>query len=180
MEKLNIEFKAKVENLEELEARFQALKPIFRGEDHQIDTYFDINPNLGGRLKLREGNIENSLIYYERQNLAGAKQSDVLLYEHTPNPSLKAVLTKLHGVKIVVDKRRRIYFIGNVKFHFDRVAQLGTFVEVEAIADEKMNTIADLQRQCQQYFDFFELHTAQYMKLSYSDLLLSAAKIEQK
>ncbi|MFM2268968.1 MAG: hypothetical protein RL757_2409 [Bacteroidota bacterium] len=171
MKKLNFEFKAKVENLEELEARFQALQPVFKGEDHQIDTYFNINPALGGRLKLREGNIENSLIYYERKNLAGAKQSDVLLYEHTPNPSLKAVLTKLHGVKIVVDKRRRIYFIENVKFHFDSVAQLGTFVEVEAIADETTHTIADLQAQCQYYFNFFELENAQYMQLSYSDLL---------
>jgi adenylate cyclase class IV len=32
----------------------------FRGHDNQSDTYFNV-PN--GRLKLREGNIENNLIY---------------------------------------------------------------------------------------------------------------------
>ncbi|MFO0468690.1 MAG: adenylate cyclase, partial [Bacteroidota bacterium] len=33
----------------------------FIGVDEQVDTYFKIP---SGRLKLREGNIENSLIYY--------------------------------------------------------------------------------------------------------------------
>jgi adenylate cyclase class IV len=40
---------------------------------------------------------------------------------------------KVHGIKVIVQKKRRIYFIGNVKFHFDTIAELGTFIEVEAI-----------------------------------------------
>jgi len=45
------------------------LHPKFQGLDHQIDTYFNVQK---GRLKLREGNIENSLINYDRKNVSGS------------------------------------------------------------------------------------------------------------
>ncbi len=57
---LNFEFKAKTCDLENLENRFLNLTPEFIGEDNQTDTYFNMQT---GRLKLREGNIENFLIY---------------------------------------------------------------------------------------------------------------------
>src|SRR5450432_3261267 len=101
---LNFEFKARTNNLSDLENKFLQLNPLFIGEDHQIDTYFNVTK---GRLKLREGNIENSLIYYERENITGAKQSDVLLYQHTPEKTLKDILIKLHGIKVIVEKKRR-------------------------------------------------------------------------
>ena len=104
----NIEFKARVLSIEELENRLLSLSPRFIGLDHQIDTYFN-TPN--GRLKLREGNIENALIHYERENTAGSKESKIILYQHQPSPALKEILTKTLGIKIVVDKKRKIYFI---------------------------------------------------------------------
>lgn len=165
----NFEFKARVENLNVLEEKLQSLKPDFRGEDHQIDTYFQI---ADGRLKLREGHIENSLIYYHRPDAADSKQSDVLLYPCTPEPGLKAILTRLHGVKVVVEKWRRIYFIDNVKFHFDRVQDLGYFLEVEAIAHEGEHPVEQLQAQCRRYQTFFGITQTQFMDRSYSDLLL--------
>jgi adenylate cyclase, class 2 len=66
------------------------LHPKFIGTDHQIDTYFNVQK---GRLKLREGNIENALIQYNRANVLDAKQSDVILYKHLPNIALKNILT---------------------------------------------------------------------------------------
>src|SRR5437773_9398607 len=113
---LNFEFKARANDLKNLEDKLLALGPTFIGEDNQADTYFNATK---GRLKLREGNIENSLIWYERQDIAGAKQSDVLLYQHKKDKALKDMLARLHGIKVVVEKNRRIYFIDNVKFHFD-------------------------------------------------------------
>jgi adenylate cyclase class IV len=110
----NYEFKARAQNLNKLEQKLLELNPVFRGEDHQIDTYFNVKT---GRLKLREGNIENALIYYERPDIADAKQSAIVLYKHQPDISLKEILTKVNGIKVVVNKRRKIYFIGNVKFH---------------------------------------------------------------
>ena len=94
---LNFEFKARTNDLKNLENRLLRLNPRFVGEDNQTDTYFNV---AKGRLKLREGNIENSLIFYERQNIAGTKRSDVLLYPHKQDNALKDILIKLHGVKV--------------------------------------------------------------------------------
>ena len=166
---INFEFKAKANNLYVLENKLLTLNPKFIGEDHQIDTYFNVTK---GRLKLREGNIENALIYYERENTTDAKQSDIALYKHTPDKSLKELLTKVHGIKTVVDKRRKIYFIDNVKFHFDLVQQLGTFVEVEAIDTDGTIGIEKLQEQCTYYAGFLGIQPSDYIAFSYSDLLL--------
>ena len=166
---LNFEFKARTTQLQQLEERLLTYQPLFKGIDHQVDTYFHVSH---GRLKLREGAIENALIHYLRHNIAGAKQSDVILYEHQPQPALKQVLTAALGVKVVVDKQRRIYFIDNVKFHFDQVQQLGTFVEVEAIDKDGTIGLEKLQAQCQFYAQLFELSEGDYVAESYSDLLL--------
>lgn len=166
---LNYEFKARTTRQAEQEAILQAQSPCFVGEDHQVDTYFNV-PN--GRMKLREGHIENALIHYQRVNTAGAKQSHVLLYEHQPAPALKALLTAALGIKVVVDKRRRIYFIDNVKFHFDRVEGLGTFVEVEAIDLDGSIGLAKLQEQCTHYAALLGIQEEDYMAESYSDLLI--------
>jgi adenylate cyclase class 2 len=174
---LNYEFKAKTTRIDELEQQLQQRSPRFVGEDAQKDTYFQVQH---GRLKLREGNIENSLIHYIRHNVAGAKQSDVILYEHAPAPRLKDALTAALGIKVVVDKRRRIYFVGNVKLHFDRVAGLGTFVEVEAIDADGSIGIDKLKEQCAEYAAFLDIREEDYMSESYSDMLLKeGSKVEQ-
>ena len=165
---INYEFKAGGIEIEKLESKLKQLNPLFVGTDHQIDTYFNV-PN--GRLKLREGNIENSLIHYNRTNTAGAKQSDVALYQHQPDKNLKTTLTKALDVKVIVDKKRKIYFIGNVKFHFDEVKSLGNFVEVEAIDKDGSIGIEKLKEQCDYYIQFFGITKDQFIAESYSDLL---------
>jgi len=165
---LNFEFKARTSDLSGLEAKLLQFDPKFIGEDHQIDTYFNVQ---SGRLKLREGNIENSLIHYERENTADSKSSKIVLYQHQPDPALKAILTKTLGVSVVVDKRRRIYFIDNVKFHFDTLAEIGTFVEVEAIDKDGSIGIDELEKQCRKYAAFFEIKGEDYVSESYSDLI---------
>ena len=168
---LNFEFKAKTNNLQLLEEKLLSIDPVYKGEDHQTDTYFNV-PN--GRLKLREGNIENALIHYQRNDSAGSKQSDVILYEHQPNEALKNALVAALGVKVIVEKKRKIYFVGNVKFHFDHVTGLGNFIEVEAIDKDGSIGIQKLKEQCNYYADFFGIHGNDYIASSYSDLKLWA------
>jgi adenylate cyclase class 2 len=170
----NFEFKARAGDLHKLELKLLELKPVFKGEDHQIDTYFDV---ITGRLKLREGTIENALIYYERSDTAAAKQSDIILYKHQPESSLKDILTKVNGIKVIVDKRRKIYFIENVKFHFDNVKGLGTFVEVEAIDETALMDMEKLKEQCKYYFSYFGFTDSDYINKSYSDLILEKMKV---
>ncbi|MBA2562033.1 MAG: class IV adenylate cyclase [Chitinophagaceae bacterium] len=173
MQILNFEFKAKAIELDTLEKKFLKLHPKFIGEDNQTDTYFNV---AKGRLKLREGNIENALIWYERENTAAAKQSDVLLYQHKPDKTLKDILIKVHGIKVIVQKKRRIYFIGNVKFHFDTIAELGTFIEVEAIDKDGTLGIEKLKEQADNYAAFFNVKASDYIALSYSDMLQNILK----
>jgi len=141
----------------------------FRGTDQQTDTYFNV-PN--GRLKLREGNIENNLIYYERTNKAGPKNSFFKLVKVEDTAGLKETLAQSVGIKVVVQKKREIYYIGNVKFHIDEVPGLGAFVEIEA-----GNLLADLspeqlKEQCDHYMAAFGIQPEELVSVSYSDLLL--------
>ncbi len=166
---LNIEFKARCADISAAEQILLQFNPRFAGEDHQVDTYFHVPV---GRLKLREGNIENALIHYERENTAGSKASTVLLYRSAPGSGLKAILEKALGIKAVVDKCRRIYFIDNIKFHFDRVENLGTFIEVEAIDANGSVGRERLQQQCDHWATQFGVKPETYESESYSDLLM--------
>jgi adenylate cyclase, class 2 len=169
MQRTNFEFKAKVDDIVNAEEKLKLLNPLYKGEDHQIDTYFNVPT---GRLKLREGNIENALIFYERENVGGAKQSNVLLYQHKPDIGLKNILLKTNGVKAIVDKKRKIYFIDNVKFHFDRVEGLGTFLEVEAIDSDGTIAIEKLKEQCAFYQEYLGISANQLLSDSYSDMIM--------
>jgi adenylate cyclase, class 2 len=170
MQRTNFEFKARVDNIELAQQKLLQLNPIYKGEDHQIDTYFNVPT---GRLKLREGNIENALIFYERENVGGAKQSNVLLYQHKLDVGLKNILIKTNGVKAIVDKKRKIFFVENVKFHFDRVKGLGSFVEVEAIDADGSISIEKLKEQCSYYQQFLGIDNEQILAESYSDMIMA-------
>ncbi len=169
MSHLNIEIKARSAEQDKIRALLRERAARFVGEDHQIDTYFRA-PR--GRLKLREGAIERNLIYYERPDQQGPKASNVTLYKPGPDAALKEILTQVLGVLVVVDKRREIYFIDNVKFHLDRVDHLGTFVEIEAIDADGTIGEARLHEQCAHYLDLFEIAEEDLVHVSYSDLLL--------
>lgn len=169
---VNVEIKASADNQSEIREILKARDAIVKGIDHQIDTYFNVKV---GRLKLREGNIENNLIHYVRENKKGPKQSDILLYKSKPASTLKAILAKCIGVLTVVDKRREIYFIDNVKFHVDTVKDLGTFVEIEAIDADGSIGVDKLYQQCELYLELFGIEKDKLISESYSDLILKIA-----
>ena len=164
-----IEIKARSGNHSEIRKILKDKHADFIGTDHQIDTYFKVN---SGRLKLREGEIENHLIHYQRENKSGPKESDVTLFNSNPKSSLKEILTNALGILTVVDKTREIYFIDNVKFHLDSVKDLGTFVEIEAINKEGTIEKDKLFEQCQFYLDLFKIAEDELIKVSYSDMLI--------
>ncbi len=165
---INIEIKSKCHNLEGIRELLKLNNAHFKGIDYQIDTYFNVN---NGRLKLREGNIENSLIYYDRANKSGPKQSNVTLFRYDKGSTLKDVLVNSLGIFVVVKKQREIYFIDNVKFHIDKVDNLGNFVEIEAIGELNINK-KELLRQCDKYLKMFDINKKDLIEESYSDMLL--------
>ncbi len=166
---INYEFKAKSIQNQKYEAVLLEEKADFKGVDFQKDTYFNV-PN--GRMKLREGNIENFLIHYLRSNDASAKISEVLLYKTAVESNLKTLLTTALGVKVVVDKKRKIFFIDNVKFHLDEIEGLGEFVEIEAIDTDGSRSIADLKAQCDYFQHLLGIKDDEMVAISYSDMLI--------
>jgi adenylate cyclase class 2 len=173
MPHVNIEVKAKCHRPEFIRQYLQKNNAVFKGTDHQIDTYFNVSK---GRLKLREGNIENNLIYYERSDQPGAKESNFQLVKVPDAERLKEVLSKSLGIKIIVEKKREIYFIRNVKFHLDEIAGLGNFAEIEASDMCKDISKEELQRQCEFYQQEFEMKEEDLISISYSDMLINSKK----
>ncbi len=168
MDHINIEIKARCQDPGRLRAILRSENADFKGTDHQIDTYFKVNM---GRLKLREGDIENHLIFYEREDQNGPKQSNVTLYNTVKGSGIKEILARSLGVLFVVDKVREIYFIGNVKFHLDSVNRLGTFMEIEAI-DIGGKTREELLGQCNSYMGLLGIKEDDLLSGSYSDMLM--------
>ncbi len=173
MSHINVEIKAKSNNQESIRKILKSKSAKFIGTDHQVDTYFKVD---FGRLKLREGDIENNLIHYNRENKSGPKQSDVILFKSEPKSTLKKLLTKALGILVVVDKKREIYFIDNIKFHIDTVKDLGAFVEIEAIDNDGTIGKDKLLEQCQFFLDLFKISKKDLISNSYSDLLLQKSK----
>ncbi len=199
MSHIIIEIKARCDEPVRVREILKANGAQFKGVDHQIDTYFRC---ATGRLKLRQGDIENNLIHYHRPNTAGPKQSDVTLLETVPEPklsdvallitspeskqslvtlsknapesNLRELLSAALGVLVVVDKQREIYFIDNVKFHIDTVAGLGSFVEIEAIDYATDADPAGLDCQCRQYITLLGIQPDDLVECSYCDMLLAA------
>ncbi|WP_430896093.1 MULTISPECIES: class IV adenylate cyclase [unclassified Paraflavitalea] len=167
---LNVEIKARTKNSDAIREYLLNNGAVSKGTDHQTDTYFNV-PN--GRLKLREGNIENNLIFYNRSNQAGPKSSHFNLSPVADPASLKAVLSASLGVKVAVVKKREIYFIENVKFHIDTVNELGNFVEIEASNLYAPKTQEELLTQCEFYMKAFDIVETDLIAISYSDMLLN-------
>ena len=165
---INIEIKARTSRPDFIRAYLHQQGAEFKGTDSQTDTYFQV-PD--GRLKLREGNIENNLIFYRRDNQSGPKQSNFSLVPVTDSEAMRKLLTDALGVKTTVRKQREIYYIHNVKFHLDSVEGLGSFVEIEA-GNKLMNLpVETLRQQCESYMQAFEISASDLLEKSYSDMI---------
>lgn len=168
MKRINFEFKARLKRDTVVRMALKNLRARYIGTDHQVDTYFNVP---SGRLKIREGRIENALIFYQRANARRARRSKIEMMMLPPRNSIRAILTGAIGVRVVVDKRREIYFVGNVKVHLDRVRGLGKFVEVEAISRGRNLTKA--REQARKFQRLFGIKASDIVPQSYSDLILA-------
>lgn len=168
---LSIEIKTKVDDLAPFIALLKEKNARYIGEDHQTDTYFKVK---SGRLKLRQGNIENTLIRYHRPESKSLKASAIQLQKlPAENSGLLQILTDTLGILVQVEKSRKIYFIENIKFHLDFIQDLGYFVEIEALDLQGDKSKATLQKQCSQAISWLKLDQASYIDQSYSDMILS-------
>jgi predicted adenylyl cyclase CyaB len=168
MKCLNFEFKARLNNEPRVREALKTLEARFIGTDHQLDTYFRVP---GGRLKVREGRLENALIFYRRSNLRRARRAAVEMMLLPRRNPLRAILARALGTLAVVEKRREIYFVKNVKIHLDRIRQLGKFLEVEAIS--RAGDVKKIRSQARQFQKLFGITAKDLVPESYSDLILA-------
>jgi adenylate cyclase, class 2 len=171
MGSLSLEIKARCSDPAHIRGILKEQKARFKGLDRQVDTYFRVPE---GRLKLREGTLENALIYYKRVDQKNSKKCDATIFPCAKKTLLKKVLTDALGVLAVVDKKREIYFIKNAKFHIDRVKNLGSFMEIEVFGPPRMAT--RLKKQCEYYQKLLGIRTKDLVADSYSDQLLKAGQ----
>lgn len=168
---INFEIKARCCDPDQVRDALKSKQARFVGVDNQLDTYFN---STTGRLKLRAGNIENSLIYYEREDSPGARGSAILLEKLSQESNLREILLASIGEKISVKKSREIYYIENVKFHIDEVEGLGAFIEIEAIGQGDQFTMQELKEQCIYFINLLELKKKDFIRYSYSDLVVES------
>lgn len=173
----DVEIKARCSELGKVRKILKNENADFKGIDHQTDTYFKVSE---GRLKLREGNIENALIFYRRPDEAGPKKTQVFLYHVRPDSQLKELLVNALGVLVTVKKKREICFIDNVKFHIDAVDHLGSFIEIEAIDTTGQLGAEKLRQQCEHYMQLLGVAEEDLVDCSYSDMLMNSCTIRTR
>jgi len=166
---INIEIKARTSDPGRVRDLLTGNHADFKGIDQQTDTYFNVPE---GRLKLRQGNIENALIYYTRSNQAGPKQSNCEVWPAADSNGLKSILENSLGILVTVTKTREIYFINNIKFHIDTVEELGNFIEIEASNKTADISSEKLREQCQHFIELLGIREEEMIAHSYSDMLL--------
>ena len=99
----------------------------------QRDTYLRV---ARGRLKLREEQPgEPHLIAYRRPDQAQVRVSSYRVAPVLDADATRAALEDTLGVDVVVAKRRRLLLWETVRIHLDEVEGLGSFMELEAVAE---------------------------------------------
>ena len=134
----------------------------------QTDTYFRV-PH--GRLKLREEDASAELIAYDRADEALARESRYRLVTIDDPHGLKAALSTALGVLVVVEKSRRLLLWQSVRIHLDEVRCLGSFIEIEAVADPASDLTSE-RREANEVHEALAISPEQIMAVSYSDELL--------
>ena len=133
----NVEIKARVADLDAVEARARVIATSGPEDIAQDDTFFRC---AEGRLKLRElAPGEGQLIHYHRADEAGPKVSDYVISPTGSPATLREALARACGIIGRVVKRRRLYLVGQTRVHLDRVEGLGSFVELEVVLEDSQS-----------------------------------------
>ena len=156
--------KAKITSGSELENKLIQLNSRFLGIDKQTDTYFEVKR---GKLKLRQGTIENLITHYERTHDGDAEKTIVFRYDLNPSADEIEKLKSTHHQIGVIKKERKIYFVDHIKVHLDKLPNGEEFIELEAI--DRLNQFSDeeLKRQCLDLKDKLGINESEIIQTGY-------------
>jgi adenylate cyclase class IV len=166
----NLEAKFRLDDLALAEERARKIGYTRRMILNQRDTFFVVPK---GKLKLREENGPAKLILYAREESGPLKLSSYDLVTVAEPEATRAMLSAALGVLAVVAKERILLKGDNIRLHLDRVEELGTFGEIEAViavGDDPENSRGAVD----ELLRALEVDPRGLIDVSYFELLLAA------
>lgn len=127
----NVEIKARIHDRDRLLQRIATLTTAPPVVLEQQDTFFGCDR---GRLKLRSmPDGAGELIFYDRPDTAGSRESRYEIAPVAAASQLRTVLAAAVGERQTVTKTRQLFHVGQTRVHVDTVAGLGDFLELEVV-----------------------------------------------
>jgi homotetrameric cytidine deaminase len=171
----NVELKARDPDPARTLERALALGADDRGEIRQRDTYFS---KARGRLKLREQETGGSPLWDELIEYSRADSTDprTSTYRRVPVADvapLRDALDAAYGTLGTVTKKRRVLLWEGVRIHLDEVEGLGSFLELEAVA-ELDSDLSPEHEKVERLRAELAIEDDNLIATSYSDLILGA------
>ena len=162
-----VELKARYEDLGKARALLSGSERL--GTFRQVDTYFSTGER---RLKVRsvEGQRDGQLVYYERPDEGGVKESNVLLASLPEVATVLEILRRILPVQSEVRKTREIHRYRGVQVHLDTVKGLGKFIEFEKVLGDDSEREA-ARAELETLRRYFQIPDEDVMASSYSDLV---------
>ena len=128
-------------------------------------------PGRGNLAKLRAlAPDRGQLVYYDREDAPGPRQSKYVLSPTADPASLESLLTASLGVRGVVTKVRYLYMVGNTRIHLDQVEGLGDFLELESVLGPG-HSAGDGERAVSELMDRLGVADDDLIDVAYIDLL---------
>lgn len=167
----NVEIKARIAGVAELApraARLAGSAPAFLEQD---DTFFAC---ANGRLKLREAAPGAELIFYQRPDQRGPKESFYLRVPVADPQAMRTLLGLAHGQTGRVKKRRMLFLAGRTRIHLDVVEGLGEFLELEVVLGES-ESVEDGMAEARRFMAELGIVAGQLVENAYVDQLRQRA-----
>jgi adenylate cyclase class 2 len=149
---IEIEAKLKIDSLEQVAAKLAELGAEFEQEQLHTDCHFDdANRTLQRTdrcLRLRRQLVNKGerffLTYKGAKEKSSFKKRQEIEIEIANGDSIRKLFSALGYEKVlVIEKRRRIWHLGDCVVALDQLPLIGNFVEIEGPDEQK---IADVQR----------------------------------
>ncbi len=167
----NIEIKAHVDDLNAVTLLAAEMADGASLHIEQDDTFFRCD---SGRFKLRcFSEVSGELIFYQRPDDGGPKESFYVRTPTTDPVGLRETLTLAYGQVGRVRKRRTLFLAGRTRIHLDQVEGLGSFLELEVVLREG-ESVDEGVAEAHAFMSALNIKESQLVTGSYLDLLSKA------
>lgn len=169
---VNLEIKVPAKNLKKLRILVEKEGGKLIYSSKQIDVYYKLK---NGRLKVRNSSKgEKSVIFYKRIEDGSERWSNFeVIHVSNPEEWIRFFDNFLERL-VIVNKHRTLYHLRNTRIHFDKVKELGNFVELET---KVVNGKLKAKKEFQQIIKLLELNPDEQILNSYSDLILKKGQM---